>query len=101
MDIYECYNPEACPGGLETDSCSRGYGGNLCHACVKEDDTWFSKQADSSCEKCMNYNKNVLVLTGVIAIVFIYIVCLVFINVSNTGGQRQTAVYMRILTNYF
>lgn len=40
-------------------------------------------------------------MVGIMLLVLVYIVILVYINIRNTGGQRQTAVFMRILTNYF
>jgi len=39
--------------------------------------------------------------SGILILVLVYVVALVWINIKNRGGQRQTTVFMRILTNYF
>lgn len=42
-----------------------------------------------------------MLTSGILILVLVYVVALVWINIKNRGGQRQTTVFMRILTNYF
>lgn len=99
-DVFKCYKSSACLGGLDSE-CDEGYGGNLCHSCMKVEDSWYNKESDQSCQKCVSYKQNIVLTVGILLMVLVYVVALVWINIKNRGGQRQTAVFMRILTNYF
>lgn len=90
-------------GGVESE-CATGYGGNLCHSCIKVDNgTWYQRESNNDCVVCLNYSTNSLRLTGVIIVVVAYFVALIYVNIkaNTTGEQRLSTVYMRILTNYF
>eukprot|EP00347_Sterkiella_histriomuscorum_P008851 403343497 len=98
--VYQCPNSDSCLSSYQTN-CSEGYGGNLCQSCVKFNDNWYSREETNNCEKCLEYNINSLRLAGVSAIIVIYFLILIVVNVKTIGKQKVTTVYMRILTNYF
>jgi len=62
-----------------------GYGGNLCHSCVKEGDTWYYPTGSSKCSKCISHNKNALRLFGIIVLATTYVVLLVILAVMRAG----------------
>eukprot|EP00347_Sterkiella_histriomuscorum_P017693 403348360 len=99
-EIFACYNPDACLSGYEV-KCAKGYGGNLCQSCVKEEDNWYSREQANDCSECISYSQNSWRLTGVSILVAVYFFILIFINIRTAGKQKMTTVYMRILTNYF
>lgn len=102
IELFQCYNKDACLGGVES-TCATGFGGNLCHSCVKQDDTWYSRESNNNCVECLNYSTNSLRLSGVVLLVVAYFVALIYVNIkaNQKHEQRLSTVYMRILTNYF
>ena len=98
--FYPCPNPAAC---LEeainktSEICASGYVGNLCQSCK----VGYSRNGDNNCTPCLDKDKNILMLSGLLLLA----VCIVVIlTVSNIKGaykeQAITSIYFKILMTY-
>lgn len=58
--------------------CENGYGGNLCHACVRHDDTMYTRVNKHECLKCSpNQTLNILRIVGIALVLVIALAILI------------------------
>lgn len=99
-NFFACPNANACLEETDdnSDHCLAGYKGNLCQSC----DYGYSRSGENECTKCMDEDKNIGMLTGILAL---FIIVLIGLTASSINGaykeQSVTSIYFKILMNYF
>ena len=103
-NIYECLNPDACPGGFVEDGelpveCGTGYGGYLCSDCIPVDDEPYEEVRAGVCSKCLNPVVNALRIVLFVVVILVYLGVMIGINIRKTSDSTNAIVF-KILTNY-
>eukprot|EP00347_Sterkiella_histriomuscorum_P012735 403367418 len=105
-NIIECLNENACIGGQITTNksvnqlCDYGYGGNLCHSCIFQDDQQFTRIGNHECGLCPSKTTNLLYIIGIFIALVIALLLLLWVNLRNKK-ESETSITIRILLNYF
>eukprot|EP00347_Sterkiella_histriomuscorum_P005180 403357590 len=105
-NIIECLNEKACIGGQITTNkslnqlCDYGYGGNLCHSCIFQDDQQFTRIGNHECGLCPSKTTNLLYIIGIFIALVIALLLLLWVNLRNKK-ESETSITIRILLNYF
>jgi hypothetical protein len=104
-NIHECLNTDACLeyDGTDLDHpymCEKGYSSNLCHTCIKVEGTQYQRTGDNACGICPDAVLNGFRLFGLLILLVIFIVVIIWSNIR-TQKDSQSAILIRILTNYF
>ena len=102
--ILGCLYTDAWEGGYYPSNenpikCAEGYSGNLCTECQFVNGTKYERVGDYQCEKCPNPVLNAVRVTGLLLLVFLFIMGLIIVNVRKTK-ESEMSVLLRIFTNY-
>ena len=82
--ILKCLNEDACVGGFGTESngtspCAKGYGGNLCDACVMDEEgNNYERITQHSCSKCPDKSVNAGRIAGMTVVIILCVACLIW-----------------------
>ena len=82
--VHKCLNDEACTGGFGTATdgaspCAKGYGGNLCDACVKDEDgNNYERLTGRTCSKCPNKEANIVRVVGLVILILIVVLLMIW-----------------------
>ena len=104
--IHQCLNTNAClqysfKDGLKVPyKCKKGYSNNLCQACIKIDGQQFQRTGDNQCGICPDIVLNGFRLFGLLLLLIIFVIIIIWSNIK-TQKDSESAILIRILTNYF
>ena len=104
IKIVKWINPEACLGGFVDQEYApvnwkEGYGGDLWTEWQLSNGAKFQRVSDFGWSKWPDMINNTLRVFGVGFVVFIFISCIIILNIKKTT-ESQLSVLLRIFTNY-
>lgn len=77
LKVYDCFPPQACPGGNASAACAEGYVGPRCSIC----ETGRGKSVTDRCDPCTTMSKVAFIIS--IVVVTTCIICFVIFVVQN------------------
>ena len=84
ISVLKCLNEDACEGGFGNEGdgaspCAKGYGGNLCDACVTDEEgSNYERITQHTCSKCPDKLVNAVRIAAMTVIIMLCVACLIW-----------------------